>query len=809
MSSKYIKERKMKKLRLIAVLAFVVMLCCLLAVSASAKWWDDNPFTDVKSTSWYYDAVRICNENGLFEGMTETTFATSTGMTRSMFVTVLAAADEGYDASQYTKSSFTDIREGSWYLAPAEWANSIGVANGIGEGAFGPKNTITRQELALMLYKYAEYKGMDVTTDGSVDMSSYPDNSAASGWATTALEWSVQNGLISGVASGNETILSPKGTATRAMVAQIMVKYLALDPVYEINGNDLSLYRIVYGENVEGGDGPTSESAKYLANVIKRSFGIVLEVVSDASEPTEYEILVGQTNREEKGLIKVDRDFEDDHVYMWTVQGNYLVIYGIDNTYDNNTAEDRSNRNISGTENAVFMFCREVLGFSEYNEPLDENVSEEISVCDPDPVISLEDGYTYSDLIWYKKRTFYMKGSVNGSGSYIDLTSRNITGWIDLNDESLHDATPCMSDEEHIQAIINNVFTILEKDDRVTQIGIGINDSQSYCNCENCTDIYREYRARSATLALLVNRVSDAVTEKYPDVLFLTGAYEYCQVPPKNITLRDNVMVEFFTVKNCSSHAYSDTTCSVNKNLAKNYEGWDDISSGGMIVWDHTGGFAYFMTPQPDWDTLLENVRFFADGGAREILMNCVFYGEDLPNGEEPELHADLGNIRAYMLSMIYMEPYMSEEEFSYRLNKCLEANYGAGWANIREYIDIIAELGNSSCHIFHAAPSGHYKYDEVIEKVDYIDALWEDALAKANEDQRARLLMHQTSWIYLRQCAVYESRFVNGTEEQRAEYMALNEYLYNCILDMRLLWTEGTLNLLDNYSAASAPEKW
>ena len=176
----------MKKLRLIIGIAFVMTLCCLLAVSASAKWWDDNPFTDVKSTSWYYDAVRICNENGLFEGMTETTFATSTGMTRSMFVTVLAAADEDYDASQYTKSSFSDIRAGSWYLAPAEWANSIGVANGVGEGVFGPKNNITRQELAVMLYKYAQYKGKDVTLDGSVDMKAYPDNSSASSWATTA-----------------------------------------------------------------------------------------------------------------------------------------------------------------------------------------------------------------------------------------------------------------------------------------------------------------------------------------------------------------------------------------------------------------------------------------------------------------------------------------------------------------------------------------------------------------------------------------------------------------------------------------------
>jgi len=800
----------MKKLRLIAGIAIVMMLCCLLAVGASAKWWDDNPFTDVKSTSWYYDAVRICNENGLFGGMSETTFATSTGMTRSMFVTVLAAADENYDESQYTKSSFSDIREGSWYLAPAEWANSIGIAKGIGNGIFAPKNTITRQELALMLYKYAEYKGKDVSLDGSVDLNVYPDNSDASSWATTALEWSVQNGLISGVASGNEVVLSPKGTATRAMVAQIMVNYLALDPVREINGNDISLYQIVYSpDEIES----VGDAAHDLARGIEKALGYTLPVVTDEAEVSDYEILVGRTNREEKGIVSVEHDFDEDQTYVWTVQGNYLVIYGVDTTYDTNTIEDKSGRNVDGTENSVFMFTRDVLGLYQYSDPIEYGGEDYLYVADPDPVISLEDGYYFSDFIWYRKRTFYMKGSVCGAGDYEKSFGGNMTMWITDDwaheEDHLHDSTPCLTDEAHIQAVITNVLKKLEEKPKVSVISMGINDSDSYCTCENCNNAYREYRGRSATLALIANRVSDAIAEKYPNVSVQIGAYSYAQVPPKNLTLRDNIIIEFYTVANCSGHSYRDTSCSLNKNLANNFNGWDNISDGGFVIWDHTGGFMHFMTPQPDWDTLLENVRFFADGNGREILMNSVFYGEDLPNGESPDYHADLGSIRAYMLSMIYLDPFMTDEEFSYRLNDCLEANYGDGWQNIREYIDIIAELGNSCCHKFHAAPSGHYNFDEVCEKADYIDALWEDAIAKAEGGELERLLMHQTSWIYLRQCATYESRCLNGTEAQKAKYAEQNEYLYNCILDMRLMWTEGTLNLLDNYSSANSPERW
>ena len=797
----------MKKIRIFAAVALVVMLCCVLAVSASAKWWDDNPFTDVKSSSWYYDAVRICNENGLFKGTTETTFGTSIGMDRAMLVTVLAAGDESFDADKYTTSSFSDIRDGSWYMTAVEWANEKGIASGIADGAFGPKNTVTRQELALMLMKYAEYKGMDITVSEETDISSYPDANTVSSWATDAVKWAVQNGLISGTAQGDKVMLSPKGTATRATVAQIMVKFLALEPVYTINGNDLSLYKIVYGANVEGSEGPTSESAEDLADAIKESLGIELEVVSDETGVYDYEILVGKTNREDAGLVNVDRaSFEDDQTYIWSVQGNYLVICGIDSTYDNNTATDKSHRNVAGTRNAVYFFAREVLGIDRYSDVL----GGEISVCAPDPVIALEDGYSYSDMVWYRTRTFYMGGSVNGCGNYANELPNSMSGWLHNEDGHGHDDTPCLTDENNIQTIIANILKAVEDDPSATAVYVGINDSQEYCKCENCYALYREHGARSATVALLANRVSDALTEKYPDMEVCLGAYEYTQKPPKNIQLRDNIYIEFVTVKNCSGHSYSDTGCTLNKSIATNISGWDEISSGGMTAWDHTGGFAYFMTPQPDWDSLLENVRFFADRGARGILINSVFYGEELPNGKGPETHSDLGSIRAYMLSMIYMDPYMSKEEFDYRLNNCLKANYGPGWANVREYIDTIAELGNSRDHNFHAPPSGHYIYEEVAEKADRLNTLWANAIAMAEtEEQVNRLKIHETSWIYLYQCATYESRYANGTAQQRAEYEELNEYLYNCILDMRLHWTEGTLNPLDNYSVANSPEKW
>ncbi len=798
----------MKKIKIIAMLVCIVTVLCALALTANAKWWDDNPFTDVKSSHWYYDAVRICNENDIFAGTSPDQYSPSVKMTRAMLVKALANLD-GYNEEYKGITPFTDVKSNHWFATAVEWAYETGVTSGKTDTTFAPNENITREQLAAMLHRYADYKGMQVSN--SEDISVFPDASKVSTYAVKDLEWAYGNGIINGSKSGDELYLNPRNPATRAECATMFSKYLYLEPVYEINGNDLSLYTIVYSATENDKFDYLVDEANYLRTAIKGSLGIELPIATDETPVSDYEILIGKTNREDAGLVTVDRDsFKDDQVYTWSVQGNYLVIAGIDSTAKDNTAEDRSNRNVEGTSNAVFQFCEKELGAYEY---IDNEDGDGLIVYEPDPVISLPDGYSYEDMIWYRRRTFYMKGSVNGAGEYADMDTYNISMWLTgrYDDEDLlHPPTPCMSDENNIETIIQNVLNYLAKNPDLTMLGIGINDSEAYCRCDGCAAVYRQYGGvRSATLVCLANRISDAISDKYPGVMIQIGAYEYCQKPPTGIRLRDNITLEFYTVKNCSSHAYTDTTCDLNKTLVEYYNGWDEISDGGCTVWDHTGGFAYFMTPQPDWDSLLENVRFFADGGAREILMNSVFYGEDLPGGVEPSKHADLGNIRGYMLSMIYMDPYMSQEEYYYRLDNCLKANYGDGWKNIREYIDIISELGNSKHHSFHTPVSGFFDIKEVEEVADYIDTLWANAKAQAEGEQLDRLTLHETAWIYMKQCATYDSRYTNGTEEQKAEYAELNEYLYNCIIDMRLLWTEGTLNPLDHYDPATNPTFW
>ena len=344
----------MNKLRIISLIAFAVLLICALAVTSSAKWWDDNPFTDVKSSGWYYDNVRVCKELGMLSGVSDTEFGVNTGMTRAMFVTTLAAASH-YDASEYAESVFTDVPEGSWYAAPAAWAADKGITGGTGEGIFSPDALITRQEFVTMLGKYADFAGYDITVS-TTDLSGFSDAGEAAEWASGALCWAVEKGIISGIADGEDILLAPKGTATRAQAATMLVKLLYLNPIRTINGNDLADYRIVYGKDTDRAD----ENAEQLAWYIKNSLGVELPVYSDEEAPVGLEILVGKTNRE--GADEIDAElnaFDDDQKFLCKVMGDKLFIVGTDTDSDDGD-HDHKIYNVRGTRNAVFYFADKV-----------------------------------------------------------------------------------------------------------------------------------------------------------------------------------------------------------------------------------------------------------------------------------------------------------------------------------------------------------------------------------------------------------------------------------------------------------------
>lgn len=171
-------------------------------------------FTDVKSNDWYYSSVRYAYDNGLFSGVSHDSFGPGDSMDRSMLATVLYSLD-GKPAAG--KSGFADVADGAWYADAVAWAAEHGIVSGVGGGAFTPGGTITREQLAVMLYRYAQYKGYDVSK--TADLSGYADQDKLSDWAARAVQWACGSGLMNGRSAAQ---LAPEGTLTRAEAATML-----------------------------------------------------------------------------------------------------------------------------------------------------------------------------------------------------------------------------------------------------------------------------------------------------------------------------------------------------------------------------------------------------------------------------------------------------------------------------------------------------------------------------------------------------------------------------------------------------------
>ena len=172
-------------------------------------------FTDVKM-DWTHDGIHYCVEEGLMNGTSDTTFEPDSNTARAMLVTVLYRLEGEPEVGECT---FSDVPEGEWYTDAVIWAAENKIVEGY-DGRFDPTGDITREQFATILYRYAVYKGYDVTA--SADLSTFVDAEEISSWAKDAMQWAVGAGLINGKGENN---LDPTGKATRAEMAAILYRF--------------------------------------------------------------------------------------------------------------------------------------------------------------------------------------------------------------------------------------------------------------------------------------------------------------------------------------------------------------------------------------------------------------------------------------------------------------------------------------------------------------------------------------------------------------------------------------------------------
>ena len=178
-----------------------------------------NPFTDISEKDWFYGDVMFVYENGLMLGTSKTLFSPHETAMRGMMATILWRM-EGSPVPK-GKNSFTDVEAGKWYADAITWTAENGIFAGYGKDKFGPDDPITREQLAAIFYRYADYKGYDLTVKGDLDK--FKDADKITDYAKTAMQWAVGSGLVKGK-SGN--LLDPQGTATRAEIAAMLHRFI-------------------------------------------------------------------------------------------------------------------------------------------------------------------------------------------------------------------------------------------------------------------------------------------------------------------------------------------------------------------------------------------------------------------------------------------------------------------------------------------------------------------------------------------------------------------------------------------------------
>ncbi len=183
--------------------------------------WKPSGYFDVKPGSWYEQSVQYATEHGLMNGTGTNTFEPESTMTRAMLVTVLWRYA---GAPKPGANPFTDVPNGKWYTDAVAWAAENGVVNGVGDGKFEPDGSVTREQMATILYRYAQKVGID--TSKHTELSAFPDANRVSAYARAPMQWIVAEGVIGGSRENGQDWLNPQGNATRAEVATILMRFI-------------------------------------------------------------------------------------------------------------------------------------------------------------------------------------------------------------------------------------------------------------------------------------------------------------------------------------------------------------------------------------------------------------------------------------------------------------------------------------------------------------------------------------------------------------------------------------------------------
>ena len=518
-------------------------------------------------------------------------------------------------------------------------------------------------------------------------------------------------------------------------------------------GKNIGEYSIVFaGDPSE----PEKFAADELVGYIEKLTGEKLSV----SGNTSSKIILGSADPEKYG---------DEGFRIFTADGD-LHIEGSP---------------LRGTLYGVYTFLEEKLGIRFLTDECTVFPGEDTEISDFDtgvisPVFEWRD--TYFPCYWKtgiavrrkvnscEQRSIpgHMGGTYLYSGRFVH-TMESLLG-VPQTDQ------PCFSDEDNLKKCIEGVRAILRDHPDTRIVSVTQNDNNVYCTCEKCRRIDEQEGSHSGSLLRFVNAVADDIKDDYPKASIMTLAYLHTKKPPKITRPRENVIIEYAPMESCYVHHLTDEVCSFNRELMRDFEEWAKITNR-IYIWDYCADFSFSAPMFPDFHVLRGNMRYYAENHVRGMFCEGDNY--------RAEGSTELPELRAYLISKLIWEPYMSEEDYRKHMLDFVTGYYGDSGRFIVDFIDLATEAVVDDHHHFdcYCNPIFLYKPTKLIPLLPKMKECWDKVVAGADSDEHlARIRKAKLQFDFLYVFHLFDGVMKYGTEAEKADMLKRSREFYEDI---------------------------
>ncbi len=543
--------------------------------------------------------------------------------------------------------------------------------------------------------------------------------------------------------------------------------------------------------------------------------GTDIDPTPTAKELSSVSITAGETDVEQLAAAELQKHLEIKGVSVGengfpitlsidsSLGDDCYRIQGAANVTEEQTGDEFINivgGNGRGVFYGVVRFLEEYAGTRFFTYELETHTSDPITV--PESIlIEYQPVFEYRYTSWYamsRDPLFCVKSGMNGNhggiteemGGHLSYAAGLGVHTFGVLSETTYPypgyaPNPCLTDPTVLATVIKNVRAALEKDPTVNIISVSQNDKEEYCHCESCAAIDEEEGSPAGTLLRFVNAVAKDIAEDYPNVTVDTLAYKYTRKPPKITKPAPNVCVRLCSIECHFSHPLTTISCDKCSAFRNDLVGWGEICNN-LYIWDYTTNFHYYLYTFANLHVLRSNMKFFANNNVKGVF----------EQGNGQSLSGEFGELRAYLLAKLMMDPYMSEEEYYTHMDEFLAAYYGEGWSYIRRYINTFTQFAKLSgkdigiySHPFLLVSQGTFAAYE-----GDFNAWWDAAEAAAGD----RLEYVQRSRWQLRYLLLY----IHPNEETAKQLIAEVEAA-------GLAWKEGYWHVSDSSDLSLPPDRW